>query len=117
MLNQQRRDLHNGLLTVGADIVDLIDGAVGHYQMGGAGHVLGPYEITPSLSLAVDRQRFAFAQKFDEFRNQFLGILIRTIDIITADYYDRKTETVIIRANNELGSGLGCSIRIGRIQQ
>jgi hypothetical protein len=65
----------------------------------------------------VDRELFALAQKFYEFWNQFLRILVRAVDIITSNNYDRKTETMVIRAGDEFGSGLRRGVGIRRIQK
>mmetsp|Transcript_9312 Transcript_9312/g.23414 ORF Transcript_9312/g.23414 Transcript_9312/m.23414 type:complete len:235 (+) Transcript_9312:909-1613(+) len=58
----------------------------------------------------------AALQLVDELRNNFLGVLVRAIYVVAAGDNNRQVERTVVALDEELGTGLGRRVGVGRLQ-
>ena len=75
---------------------------------------MGP--LPPLLSVAMDRQQLVVNCVGDVQRNQFLGVLIRTVGVRAAYHQRRQAVSLGSRQDQQLAAGLGGRVRTGWVQ-
>lgn len=73
-------------------------------------------EVTGVSSITVDGDGQILEELVGELRNELLRVLVGSVDVVSSGDQDRQFEGAEVRLYEELSTGLGGSIRIGRLE-
>mmetsp|Transcript_49933 Transcript_49933/g.79569 ORF Transcript_49933/g.79569 Transcript_49933/m.79569 type:complete len:271 (-) Transcript_49933:312-1124(-) len=108
--------LHRIQLRITCDIIDFSDHSAMQQRIKRIGRVRN-VQINPRVfAVAIDADRFAVVDEIDEFRNEFLWELLRSIHVARARDNHRQFERTRVRMHNVLRRCLARRVRIGRQQ-
>lgn len=79
----------------------------------GGCNILDVEEVTGIRTVSVQGELLASHQLVCELGNQFLGELVGAVHIVTTSDQARELETAEVRLDQEFGTGLGGSVRVG----
>ena len=103
-------------LLLDTNVVDLTSGSLVEDGVESTSNILNEDEGAGVLSITVDAQRHTSLETTDELGDELLGVLVRTIDVVTTSDDKRKLEGAEVGLGNELSGGLGGRVRVGGLE-
>eukprot|EP00322_Chrysochromulina_rotalis_P029116 CAMPEP_0115881214 /NCGR_PEP_ID=MMETSP0287-20121206/28310_1 /TAXON_ID=412157 /ORGANISM="Chrysochromulina rotalis, Strain UIO044" /LENGTH=314 /DNA_ID=CAMNT_0003337127 /DNA_START=85 /DNA_END=1029 /DNA_ORIENTATION=+ len=110
------RDLQVGVLGLAADVVRLAVDAFVQDGDEGRRHVAHVDEVPAVAPVAVDAARHAVEQPAHKLRDDLLGVLVRTVDVVAARDDYGQLERAVVRLDDVLSCRLRRGVWVGRLK-
>ena len=109
-------DSQVGPLFFDTDVVNLSGGTLVKDGVESPSNVFNEDEGASVVSITMDTQRHVSLEAADELGDELLGVLVRTVDVVTTGNDEGELERAKIRLGDELGGGFGGRVGVGGLK-
>lgn len=103
-------------LVVAANVVNVGNLTLVEDGVERAGNILNEQKVTSVGSISMQRELHALEKLVGELGNELLGVLVRAVHVVAASDDAGQLERSVVGLDDELGTGLGGGVRVGRLQ-